>query len=261
MTEKTAFTLAETLITLAIIGIVAAMTLPTLIQKYKEKQTIVRLKQTYSMLEQAYLLAVNEYGPPSCWGLTDIDTTVDDEGNTSYDTENNDYTRKLLLEIFTKYLKTLRICNNKGLPACFYSSNTTISSTHTLTEGRAYSAILMNGVGLVFVPRSSSCTYNVGTTEALQHVCADIWVDIDGPRGENAFAKDFFRFHLTEYGIVPKGTKEDTTFSFASTCYTTKTSVYGWNYGESCTAWVIYNENMDYLHCDDLSWEGKHKCD
>ena len=25
--------------------------------------------------------------------------------------------------------------------------------------------------------------------------------------------------------------------------------------------WVIYNENRDYLKCNDLSWDGKTKCD
>ena len=30
--------------------------------------------------------------------------------------------------------------------------------------------------------------------------------------------------------------------------------------GRACTAWVIYNGNMDYLHCNDLSWHGKTKC-
>ncbi len=28
-----------------------------------------------------------------------------------------------------------------------------------------------------------------------------------------------------------------------------------------CAAWVIYNENLDYLHCNDLAWDGKTKCD
>ena len=35
---------------------------------------------------------------------------------------------------------------------------------------------------------------------------------------------------------------------------------YGGGNMYSCTAWVLYNENMDYLHCDDLSWTGKTKC-
>ena len=28
----------------------------------------------------------------------------------------------------------------------------------------------------------------------------------------------------------------------------------------SMTAWVLHNENLDYLHCNDLSWDGKHSC-
>ncbi len=40
------FTLAEVLITLGIIGIVAALTLPSLIQKYQEKVTLERLKKS-----------------------------------------------------------------------------------------------------------------------------------------------------------------------------------------------------------------------
>ena len=38
--RRAAFTLAEVLITLGIIGVVAAMTIPTLITSYKEKQTV-----------------------------------------------------------------------------------------------------------------------------------------------------------------------------------------------------------------------------
>lgn len=30
--------------------------------------------------------------------------------------------------------------------------------------------------------------------------------------------------------------------------------------GFGCTAWVIYNSNMDYMHCSDISWDGKTSC-
>lgn len=40
-----AFTLAEVLITLAIIGVVAAMTMPSLIQKYQEQKRVTQLKK------------------------------------------------------------------------------------------------------------------------------------------------------------------------------------------------------------------------
>ena len=50
-----AFTLAEVLITLGIIGVVAAMTMPVLIQNHQEKVTVTRLKKAYSILSQAYM--------------------------------------------------------------------------------------------------------------------------------------------------------------------------------------------------------------
>ena len=70
MMKKTAFTLAEVLITLGIIGIVAAMTIPTLIQKNFEKQTVAKLRETQSILSQAMRMAEDEYGDPSGWNLT-----------------------------------------------------------------------------------------------------------------------------------------------------------------------------------------------
>ena len=64
--KKFAFTLAEVLITLGIIGVVAAMTLPTLIQNYRKQQTTTQLKATYSILSQAFEHAqVSRAGYPS----------------------------------------------------------------------------------------------------------------------------------------------------------------------------------------------------
>ena len=50
---RNAFTLAEVLITLGIIGVVAAITLPALTAKYKKQITATRLKSAYSILSQA----------------------------------------------------------------------------------------------------------------------------------------------------------------------------------------------------------------
>ena len=54
--RKIGFTLAEVLITLGIIGIVAAMTMPTLIQKYKKQEYSTRLKKFNSLMAQAALM-------------------------------------------------------------------------------------------------------------------------------------------------------------------------------------------------------------
>ena len=57
---KLAFTLVEVLITLGIIGIVAAMTIPTLMQKYYERQTVAKLLETSSIIAQAIKLSEEE---------------------------------------------------------------------------------------------------------------------------------------------------------------------------------------------------------
>ena len=67
--KNSAFTLAEVLITLAVIGIVAAMTIPTLINKYQEKVTVTKVKKMYSTLNQAVKLAEVDNGPVATWNL------------------------------------------------------------------------------------------------------------------------------------------------------------------------------------------------
>ncbi len=64
------FTLAEVLITLGILGIIAALTLPSVVTKYQKKQTVVRLQKVYSILKQATEFAVREYGDVENWDYT-----------------------------------------------------------------------------------------------------------------------------------------------------------------------------------------------
>ena len=51
--KRFAFTLAETLITLTIIGVVAALTIPTLMNKYTKHTSVVGLKKAYAQLQHA----------------------------------------------------------------------------------------------------------------------------------------------------------------------------------------------------------------
>ena len=53
-TSKKAFTLAETLITLGIIGVVAALTIPNLITKYKAKRLRSQFLKSYSVVQQVF---------------------------------------------------------------------------------------------------------------------------------------------------------------------------------------------------------------
>ncbi len=62
-----AFTLAEVLITLGIIGIVAAMTLPAIVKKYEKLVTITKLKKIWTLLSNAHIAAENDFGPSEYW--------------------------------------------------------------------------------------------------------------------------------------------------------------------------------------------------
>ena len=67
--KKKAFTLAEVLITLGIIGVVAALTIPTLIQDSQSRATVTGLKKAYATLQNAFDRAVDENGTPDTWDL------------------------------------------------------------------------------------------------------------------------------------------------------------------------------------------------
>ncbi|CDE43630.1 pilin polypeptide [Clostridium sp. CAG:768] len=65
-----AFTLAEVLITLGIIGVVAALTIPTLIQNHKKHVIEVKLKTFYTIMNQAVQKSELDYGDKSTWNET-----------------------------------------------------------------------------------------------------------------------------------------------------------------------------------------------
>ena len=60
--NKKAFTLAEVLITLGIIGVVAALTMPVLIANYKNKVFITKTKKVYSNIQNAIIMAQQDSG-------------------------------------------------------------------------------------------------------------------------------------------------------------------------------------------------------
>lgn len=65
--KRKGFTLAEVLITLAIIGIVAAMTIPLLIASSQKNATVEKLKKFYSIMTQAIKLSELDNGRASSW--------------------------------------------------------------------------------------------------------------------------------------------------------------------------------------------------
>jgi len=106
---RTAFTMAEMLITLAIIGIVAALTIPNLIQKYKKVEVETKLKRFYSMANQAIQLSEIENGPKTSWTFFTPECLAD-----SYSEACLVGFWEKYLERYFKYTKTRYYVNSAG---------------------------------------------------------------------------------------------------------------------------------------------------
>lgn len=244
--HKIAFTLAEVLITLGIIGVVAAMTIPSLITNYQEKQRVSQLKKVYSALSQAFVSALQENGTVDEWGMGSM-----------YD-ENSHY---ILASNIKKYLRLSQDCvnmpENEAIKICQQGGIDTKNNEFASIRGFIYSraVILSDGTQVTFREYSPSCDYG-------NYVCGKITIDLNGNKQPNSAGYDQFAFYIAKDKLIPTGTK-DGTHKFERACNRKIEKPYSGYTNISmfaCTAWVLYNENQDYLHCDDLSWDGKHSC-
>lgn len=223
-----AFTLAEVLITLGIIGIVASLTMPSLIEKQKEKAIVAKLKKFYSSFSQAYQMAVNEYGTIDNWGLADTAWTDD---NTDF-TDDAKKGKADFMEIVLKYYTGRK-----------YNKH---SSTYTLQDGISIALPLLT---------IKSCEQNTVSS------CGSFRVDLTG---NNKNINQSFLFDIYKDKVVPFGTYQNKWWYNNDNRNEILDETFKKECGDNhvhCTAWVIYNENMDYLHCiDDLSWFGAKSC-
>lgn len=241
MKTKLAFTLAEVLITLGIIGIVAEMTIPTVLQNFQDKAIATGLKKTYSTLNQAYTMAVQENGTPDNWGII--------FGNSP-----------AMLNKMSPYLRISKDCID-GSQGCWPTNtyykylapaqgNFGIIDMEITPKLRLNDGTLLYAAGYV-----ADCSWSRGTSPALQHICGLYYVDVNGYKSPNVIGKDTFFFWLTKSGIFPAGSPQDDTITFDAYCKDSTSA-----FGLGCTAWVIYNENLDYLKCNTLGWGGATKC-
>src|SRR5574344_1975347 len=74
--KSKSFTLAEVLIVLGIIGVIAAICLPTLIKKYQQHETVTGLKKQYSAMSQVLQRAIADNGDVSDWDWSDLTVFV-----------------------------------------------------------------------------------------------------------------------------------------------------------------------------------------
>lgn len=224
-TGNLAFTLAEVLITLAIIGVVAALTLPALVNDMKDREIVTRLKKTYSILSQAATM-VQVHSPASEWNL--VDGSV--EGTKSF------------YELFKPYLKVTKDCGcgsyaptgcwSKGITKTI--GGTTANCAIKDTIGCYACAVrLVDGTNLVFDVWGSNNTSSAGNWGSF-------WVDVNGDKKPNVLGRDVFLFDIKpDKGIiVPRGIGTD-----FSSCNTKNTNYMG---GADCTAKILQEGKIDY---------------
>ncbi|MDR1168393.1 MAG: type II secretion system GspH family protein [Heliobacteriaceae bacterium] len=75
--KKYGFTLAEVLITLAVIGVVAALTMPALVSNYRKNVVVTRMKKFYSVFSQAFKLLEAQEGDLENIPVPEIDHNSD----------------------------------------------------------------------------------------------------------------------------------------------------------------------------------------
>ena len=213
-----AFTLAETLIVMGIIGVVAALTIPNLNSSTADKEKVAKLKKVYSNLQDAFGRAEAVYGPFDEWFQAD----------TTNSTRSSRFSERML-----EFMKTSRNCGHAVNAACMKTGNftgalgDTISSTAALVSADNVSAILADGTSIVF---SKSTQGNMLGT---------IYVDIDGPnKGLFRHGVDLFRFYVSpDRGIY---------YSDSTDLCSSSTP----GDDDSCENWVLSNGNLDYLKAD-----------
>ena len=195
--RKAAFTLAEVLITLGIIGVVAAITMPVLINQIQDRQ--------YSAARKKVLVSIAQ----SCRSLA-----VDENLTSAVDAK--DFVENYL----SKHLQIIQTCDNENLKNCGLLTDTNsiktyekknltmpkkmsdlnsyMSASHTIDpNSKSYGFVMSNGyaVNLFYNPKcfSPNQLFNneyLFTNYSQDYVCVNVVYDMNGLAAPNRFGKD-----------------------------------------------------------------------
>ena len=203
-----AFTLAETLIVMGIIGVVAALTIPNLNSSTADKEKVAKVKKIYSNLNDALGRAQVVYGPVEEWKQLDS-TAVAQTARFG--------------ERLTEFMKVSKNCKmevNKGcLSSAKVKSIGAVEDKNYDGDNSVYKFITADGTSIYFTSNGA-------------------FVDIDGPiKGSTQYGKDIFLFQLADNDFVPMRKNEFSSYLVELTAGS----------GFSASGWVIDYDNMDYL--------------
>ncbi len=213
------FTLAEVLITLGIIGVVAAMTMPVLINKYQEQVTVNKVKKFYSMINQALLMSIKDNGYVDEWQYSNV-------------TEFADYLKP--------YLKIIKDCGTEPKSGCisedvYKGIKGNDYYAYDLDEnGIYYKIALADGSTFWLKNDNADNTCNHGGGGWTDGVCMGLWYDTNGKQGPNTYGKDLFKFHIMKSSVLPWNLNNIPSWAEQE----------GW----VAAAHILKDGNMDYLH-------------
>ena len=197
------FTLAEVLITLGIIGVVAAITLPSLIQKYQKKTYIEGLKVGISILEQGFKAAMAEDGVDD---LADTTLWKNCDG-TDFSYSSSEWRNKCQPEL-SKYFKGIKFESVPDMQALGDSSTNTDTCRKLVGKTNKWyylndkskcrgwknvAVTLANGMRADIAIGSGAVDHTAGAITAL---------DVNGGKAPNTWGRDTFYLQILRDGRV-----------------------------------------------------------
>lgn len=225
-----AFTLAEVLITLGIIGVIAALTIPTLMNNIQKNEYKAEWKKDYSVIAQAYeKVKQDEGGDLSSYFNSGLNYLG---GNTE------------IADKMGKYLAYTEKCNipNDGVYLNICNSNSTVDVTNFYkTLSGDYFAYYNLGHGQYVLKDGTNLYFRTWNTDGY----FGIFVDVNGyKKGPNVFGEDLLGMLVSKDKVMPMGVAG---FGVANTCNSTAVScpdhTYGFHGGDCAGASCA----LDYL--------------
>lgn len=189
--QRLGFTLAEVLITLGIIGVVAAMTLSALVNNAKNKELEAALKKNYSVIQQALQMYQAEHGVP----LTSDITGTQKQANS-------------LAALIKPYFIVLHDCGLSHITKCMPlpegEENNGISRIYKTYNNNNMNLGLLDDGQFVLKDGALILIENPGDVSDRKRL---ISVDVNGiGKKPNKWGHDLFTFQLMNNGkILPMG--------------------------------------------------------
>lgn len=185
---KKAFTLAEVLITLGIIGVVSALTLPSVVQNYQKRSLEVATQKFYSVMSQAIKQYMADEGVDDL-RQSSLVINVDDWDQELVNTNNDKF--------FQKYLKA-QICEE----GCFADNYKTQTGEISYVFGKS----VHNGIiGRYLLPDGmvvDTYEYPVGGDDSYP---GRLYVDVNGRKGPNKIGYDLWSMAVFYDGTIDEG--------------------------------------------------------